>query len=427
MELAAVMLFVVLVGALILGVPIVWSLALASVVSIWLNPILSFSLIPQRIFAGADQFTLLAVPAFMLAGDIMTKGGLSKRLTDFADSIVGWITGGMSLVAIVACTFFAAISGSSAATTAAIGGLMHKEMVERGYPEDYSAAVQGIGGTLGIVIPPSTVFVIYGNVTGVSIAQLLMSGVVPGIIACIALCLWAHHTARKNNFPKGNDFSLKKVWSSFKKAIFALMMPIVVLGGIYASIFTPTESAVISVFYGLIVCFFIYREVKLIDFWNILKSTAKATANLMLLVATAQVFAYLVAYYNIPTAISSWFMGFVSSKAMFLLAIIVIMTIAGMFLDNGSIILILGPILAPIAVAFGVNPVHFGLLVVFVLAVGQCTPPFGTNLFIACGIANRPVSKVARQMIPFIIVETACAFLFAYVPVISLWLPNLLK
>ncbi len=425
MSIAAVMLFVVLIAGLILGVPIIWSLTIASAVSIALNPALSFVVIPQRLFAGADSFSLLAVPAFMLAGDIMTKGGLSKRLTSFADALVGWISGGMSLVAIVACTFFAAISGSSVATTAAIGGLMHKEMVKRDYPPDYSAAVQAIGGTLGIVIPPSVVFVIYGNVTGVSIAKLLMSGVVPGLIACLALCAYAYYMAKKNNFPKGEKFSAKKLGKATMEALWALLMPLIILGGIYTGVFTPTEAAVVSVFYGVIVCSFIYREVTFKDIWEILKATAKSATNIMLLVASAQVFAYLVTYYNVPATISKWVMGFVDSKVAFLLMVNVLLIIAGMFLDNGSIILIMGPILAPLAVAYGINPVHFGLIVVFILALGQCTPPFGTCMFVACGIANRPVSGVARYLIPFVLVEIACGLLFSFIPQLSLWLPSL--
>jgi C4-dicarboxylate transporter DctM subunit len=427
MNAAAVMLFVVLIATLIVGVPIIWSLAIACVVSIGLNPSLDFVIIPQRLFAGSDSFSLLAVPAFILAGDIMTKGGLSKRLTSFADSLVGYVSGGISLVAIVACTFFAAISGSSVATTAAIGGLMHKEMVKREYPEDYSAAVQAIGGTLGIVIPPSVVFVIYGNVTGVSIAKLLISGILPGIIACVALCAYAYYMARKHHFPKGEKFSWRKFVLATKDAIWALLMPVIILGGIYSSVFTPTESAVVSVFYGVFVCAFIYREIKAADLWAILKNTAKTTANLMLLVATAQVFAYLVTYYNIPSAIISWFMSFIHSKALFLLIVNLLLILAGMFLDNGSIILIMGPILSPLAAAFGVDPVHFGLIVVFILALGQCTPPFGTCMFVACGIANRPVSGVVRYLIPFVIVEVACGLLFTYVPWISLWLPSVLR
>lgn len=427
MSSSAIALIVVLIVLMFIGLPITWALGGACIVAIFLDPTLSVSMITQKIFTGCDNFSMLALPAFFLAGDIMSKGGLSKRLVAFADSFVGWISGGISLVSIVACTFFAAISGSSVATTAAIGGLMYPEMVKRGYPKDYSAAVQAIGGTLGIVIPPSTVFVIYGNITGVSVAKLLMAGVLPGIICGVLLCIYAYYKAKKCNFPKEAGFSFKRFLVSFKDAIWALIMPIVILGGIYAGIFTPTESAVVAVFYGFLVCMAIYREISGKDVWEIIKSTAVNTANLMFLVVTAQMFGYLITYYKIPVAVTNAFMTVASNKYTFLLLIIILLLICGMFLEVGATNLILGPILAPIAAAFGIDPVHFRMLFVFLLALGQATPPFGTTMFVACGFSNQPVSKVAKNLVPFIAVEVACAFIFAYVPVLSTFLPNLVS
>lgn len=427
MSTAAVMLIVVLLILMFAGVPITWSLGAACVASILLDPTLSFSVLCQKIFTGCDNFSMLALPAFFLAGDIMAKGGLSKRLVSFADSFVGWISGGISLVAIVACTFFAAISGSSVATTAAIGGLMYPEMVKRGYPEDYSAAVQAIGGTLGIVIPPSIVFVIYGNITGVSVAKLLMAGIIPGVLCGVMLCVYAYFKAKKEHFPKESGFSFKRFLKSFANAVWALLMPIIIMGGIYAGIFTPTESAVVAVFYGLLVCLAIYREITCKGIWEIAKGTAATTANLMFLVVTAQMFGYLITYYRIPVYVTEAFMAVASNKYIFLLLIIVLLSICGMFLEVGATNLILGPILAPIAVQFGVDPVHFGMLFVFLLAMGQATPPFGTTMFVACGLSEQPVSRVARQLIPFVLVEIFCAFLFAYIPTLSTFLPNLLK
>ncbi len=427
MDLPVIALFGTLLVALILSVPLVWSLALACVASVALNPDLSFVIIGQRMFAGADSFSLLAVPAFMLAGDVMSNGGLSKRLIDFADALVGWIAGGVSIVAISACAFFAAISGSSMATTASIGGVMYPEMVKRGYPKDYSAAVQAIGGTLGVVIPPSVVFVIYGTVTGVSISQLLMSGIIPGIFCWLALCVYCYFVAKKRKFPRGSAFSRMNVWTAFKRAFWALMMPVIILGGIYASIFTPTEAAVVSVFYGVFVCCFIYREVNAVSLWKICENTAITTANLMGLVASASVFAYLATMYNIPTRVTEFFMSFCNTWVVFMLIINVLMIFAGMFLDNGSIILILGPILAPLAVSYGIDPVQFGLVVVFIFSMGQCAPPFGTCMFVACGIANRPVIGVAKTLLSFIAVEIFCGLLFSFVPWFSLAIPQLLS
>lgn len=427
MDTAAIALIAVLIITMACGLEITWSLGLACIVAVVLDPKLTFVVISQRIFSNSNSFSMLAIPAFMLAGDIMSKGGLSKRLVAFADSLVGWISGGISLVSIVACTFFAAISGSSVATTAAIGGLMYPEMVKRGYPEDYSAAVQAIGGTLGIVIPPSIVLVIYGNITGTSVGDLLMAGVIPGVVCCVFLCIYAFYKAKKYNFPKADKFSFKRFLLSFKDAIWALIMPIIILGGIYAGIFTPTESAVMAVVYGALVCLLVYREVSLKSIWDIINSTAIGTANLMILVVTAQMFGWLISYYQIPQYVTEFMLAYVSGRYMFWGIIIILLVICGMFLEVGATNLILAPILAPIAAAFGIDPVQFGLVFVFLLAMGQATPPFGTCLFVSCGISKRSVGGVSRQIVPFILVEICCGIIFALVPILSTFLPNLIS
>lgn len=426
MDVAAIALIVVLLVAMACGLEITWSLGLACVVAVLLDPKLTFVIVAQRIFANSNSFSMLAIPAFMLAGDVMSKGGLSKRLVAFADSLVGWISGGISLVSIVACTFFAAISGSSVATTAAIGGLMYPEMVERKYPEAYAAAVQAIGGTLGIVIPPSIVLVIYGNITGTDVGALLMAGVIPGIVCCIFLCIYAYYKAKKNHFPKSDKFSFKRFLISFKDAVWALVMPIIILGGIYAGIFTPTESAVVAVVYGMIVCLAVYREITMKSVWEIIETTATGTANLMILVVTAQMFGWLISYYQIPQAVTNFMLAFVSNKYMFWAIIIILLAICGMFLEVGATNLILGPILAPIAAAFGIDPVQFGLVFVFLLAMGQATPPFGTCMFVACGISKQSVGQVSKELIPFVAVEIFCGILFALIPALSVWLPSII-
>ena len=426
MNTAAIALIVVLIISMACGLEITWALGFACVVAVLLDPKLTFVVIAQRIFTNSNSFSMLAIPAFMLAGDIMSKGGLSKRLVAFADSLVGWISGGISLVSIVACTFFAAISGSSVATTAAIGGLMYPEMVDRGYPKEYAAAVQAIGGTLGIVIPPSIVLVIYGNITGTDVGALLMAGVIPGIVCCVFLCIYAYLKAKKCNFPKSDKFSFKRFLVSFKDAVWALIMPIIILGGIYAGIFTPTESAVVAVVYGMIVCLAIYREITLKSIWSIIESTATGTANLMILVVTAQMFGWLISYYQIPQAVTEFMLSFVSGKYMFWAIIIILLTICGMFLEVGATNLILGPILAPIAAAFGIDPIQFGLVFVFLLAMGQATPPFGTCMFVSCGISKQPVGKVSKELVPFVGVEIFCGILFALIPALSTWLPSVI-
>lgn len=427
MELAAICMLIVLIALMVIGMPITWALGGAVITALMIDDNLSLSLITQKMFSGCDNFSMLALPAFFLAGDIMAKGGLSRRLVNFADNLVGWISGGISLVSIVACTFFAAISGSSVATTAAIGGIMYPEMVKRGYPKDYSAAVQAIGGTLGIVIPPSTVFVIYGNVTNTSVAELLMAGIVPGVICGIALCVWAYIKAKRENFPRESGFSFVRFLKSFKSAIWALLMPFVILGGIYSGIFTPTESAVIAVFYGFVVCLGIYRELSGKATWKIIQDSSVTTANIMFLVVTAQMFGYLLTYYRIPVYVTQAFMSVASNKFVFMALIIVLLTICGMFIEVGATNLILGPILAPIAIHFGVDPVHFGLVFVFLLAMGQATPPFGTTLFVSCGISKESVARVSRAVLPFVVVEILCAILFAYVPILSTGITYLMK
>lgn len=427
MNSAAIALIVVLIVAMACGLEITWSLGLACIVAVVIDPKLTFVVIAQRIFTNSNSFSMLAIPAFILAGDIMSKGGLSKRLVAFADSLVGWISGGISLVSIVACTFFAAISGSSVATTAAIGGLMYPEMTKRGYPGDYAAAVQAIGGTLGIVIPPSIVLVIYGNITGTSVGDLLMAGVIPGFVCCIFLCIYAYFKAKKSNFPKSDKFSFKRFLVSFKDAIWALVMPIIILGGIYAGVFTPTESAVVAVVYGTIICMLVYREVSLKKIWEIIENTATGTANLMILVVTAQMFGWLISYYQIPQVVTEFMLSYVSGKYMFWAIIIILLIICGMFLEVGATNLILAPILAPIAAAFGIDPIQFGLVFVFLLAMGQATPPFGTCMFVACGLSNQSVGKVSKQIIPFVAVEVGCGILFALVPIISTFLPSFIS
>jgi C4-dicarboxylate transporter DctM subunit len=427
-ELAPFALFGFLLLFMFLKVPISWSLALSSLIAMFMDGNYPITVAAQRVFVGANVFSLLAVPFFILAGDIMVKGGLSNKLVKFADSLIGFCTGGLSLVSIIACTFFAAISGSSVATTAAIGGILLDEMSERGYPKDYSAAIQAIGGTLGIVIPPSIVFVLYGTVTNVSIVDLLMSGIIPGCIASFGLCLLAYYLGKKRKFPKSSEtLNLRDIWRTFKGSFFALLMPIIILGGIYLGIFTPTESAVIAVLYGLFIAMFIYKDLKFKDLPKVFVGTARTTANLMILTVTAQYFGWMVTIFNIPTVVTQKVMAIAHTPSVFLFLVIILLIICGMFLEVSATVLILGPILAPIARAFGINDVHFGMLIVFLLAMGQATPPFGTTLFVAVGISKEPISKVSRQLLPFIGVEIACSFLFAYVPFLSTWLPETMK
>lgn len=428
MTLAPILLFSVLIICMIIGVPISWALCLSSFSAFLAMGNMPVALLAQRVFTGTDTFSLLAVPAFILAGEIMSFGGISKRLIDLANVFVGRIRGSLGLVSIVASTFFAALSGSATATTAAIGGLMFPEMAKRKYPEDFSAAIQAIGGTLGPVIPPSILIIFYGIGTGVSISKLLIAGLIPGIIACICLCILCYFIAVKQQMPISEiKPTFKDALISLKSAFWALMMPIIILGGIYAGIFTPTESAGVAVVYGIIVSMFIYRELKLKDLMQIFKKSALVTANLIILVASAQLFGWLVSYYNMPKIIALGISSISSSPIVFLLLVNVILIIAGMFMEAIAIIVIMAPILHPLAVSYGFDPIHFGFISVFILSLGIATPPFGPCLFVACGISKRPFIGVAKQLMPFIILMMALGLLYSFVPVISTWLPKIMK
>jgi C4-dicarboxylate transporter DctM subunit len=422
-----VVMLVILFGGILLGFPIVWALFLSAITAVAMDPTLTMNVIAQRTFSASYNYPFIAIPCFFLAGDIMSEGGLSGKLVDFANSLLGWVHGGLSIVTIVACAFFAAISGSSVATTAAIGSILYPELHKKGYPKEYAASLPAIGGTLGIIIPPSIVFVIYGNITNVSISKLLMAGVIPGILCCIMLCVFAYYTAKKRNFPLGNKFSFENFLLNFKKAGYALLMPVIMLGGIYLGIFTPTESATIAVIYGFLVCFFIYRKVKFQDFRRLLKKTALSVSGLLMLCVSAQVVGYILAYYNVPEIIINFFLSFVSSKYGFIVIVVIVLLISGMFLDVAAINLILAPMLAPVALQYGMDPVHFGLIFVFLLSLGQATPPYGVCIFVSAAISKTPVERIAQYAFPFILVELTCILVFAFVPIISTFLPSFIR
>lgn len=425
MSTPAILLVAVLLIGMVLGLPVAWSLGLAGLAACLSDGTLPLMVIAQRPFAAIDSFPMLAIPGFIVAGEIMSNGGISKRLVNFCQAMLGQIPGSLSVVSVVACAFFAALSGSAIATTAAIGGIIYPEMVKRGYPKDYSAAVQAIGGTLGPVIPPSLLFIFYAQVTNLSVAKLLMSGVIPGIISAIGLCVVAVIIAKRNNYPVEEKSSSRVKVKALKDAIWALIFPIIILGGIYSGVFTPTEAALVAVVYGLIISLFVYRELKFKDLPKIFKNAAVSTANTLVLVSLAQMFGWMVAYYNIPAIVTNFMTAVISNKVAFLLLCNVILIIAGMFMDAIPIIVIMGPILHPMAIAYGVDPIQFALVVTFILCLGIATPPFGPTLYVACGFSGEPLMKVAKKMMPFVAMQVFLGLLFSFVKPLSTWLPSL--
>lgn len=423
----AIVLIISVIIFAIFGVPLVWSLALACICSITAGQTLNtLPLLTQRVFAGGLQYSMLAIFFFVMAGAIMQYGGLSRRLVSFANSLVGHISGGASLVCVMACAFFAAISGSAVATTAAIGGIMYPELKQLGYPEDYAAALPAAAGVLGVIIPPSVLFIIYGNITNVSPGKLLMAGIVPGFLGALFMCVICYVLARIRKYPKNQGFVLKNVFVSFKEAFWALMMPVIILGGIYTGIFTPTESGVVAAGYGLLCAVLIYREMSMELFIRIIKESCRTTGNVMILCMAAGALSYLLTIYQIPATLSSFLIANVSNRYTFMAGVVILLLFLGMFMDVGASILILGPLLAPVAAAFGIDPVQFGLIFVFSMAIGQATPPFGTDLFVVCGFSGRQVMAVGKHSLVFCTALIAVILLCMFIPQIATALPGIM-
>ncbi|HAR80015.1 MAG TPA: TRAP transporter large permease [Succinivibrionaceae bacterium] len=332
----------------------------------------------------------------------------------------------MGIVVLAVCMLFAALSGSSIATTAAIGGMLYPELVKARYPKGYAAALPVAGGTLGIVIPPSIVFVVYGAITGTSISKLLMSGVLPGLLGGILMCIYAYFYAVKHNIPKSNDFSLKNVIVSTRKAFWALLMPFIILGGIYLGIFTPTESAAVAVVYGLFVARFVHHELTWSKLSVIVIDEVKGTANILMIIMAATLFGYVLTIYQVPTLFTQALSTFITGKYSFLLFINILLLCLGMFMDSGAIILILAPLIFKMAVGFGIDPVHLGCIIVFNLALGQATPPFGNCLFAAMPVTGQSIVTLAKNVFPFVLILMITVLLVSYIPAISMFIPNMM-
>ncbi|HIV14394.1 MAG TPA: TRAP transporter large permease [Candidatus Avisuccinivibrio pullicola] len=419
-------LLVVFVVTLLIGVPFVWSLTLSCLSSLCLMNGFPIITMVQKLYNGGARYTLLAIFFFMLAGSIMQHGGISTRLVDFSKALLGHVRGGLSIVVLAVCMMFAALSGSSIATTAAIGGMLYPELVKAKYPKGYSAALPVAGGTLGIVIPPSIVFVVYGAITGTSISKLLMSGVIPGVMAGLFMCLYAYFYARKHNIEKSNEFSWSNLITTARKAIWALLMPIIILGGIYTGLFTPTESAAVAVVYGLFVATFIHRELTMSKLKDIVIDAVKGTANILMIIMAASLFGYVLTIYQVPTLFTNAVSTFITGKYSFLLFLNVLLIILGMIMDSGAIILILAPLVYNMAIGYGIDPVHLGCIIVFNLAVGQATPPFGNCLFAAIPATGQTIVALARSVFPFVVILFATVLLVSYVPIFAMLLPNMM-
>ncbi|WP_394218300.1 TRAP transporter large permease [Halobacillus trueperi] len=416
-----ILLFSILILLFLINVPIAVTLGMAATIVFLIEGNLSIIVIVQRMFNSVDSFPLLAVPFFILAGKLMENGGISRRLIHFANVIVGRVKGGLAIVSIVACAFFAAISGSAAATTAAVGSLLIPAMVKKGYDKSFSTALQAAGGTVGIMIPPSVPLVLYGVTAGVSISDLFLAGIVPGVLVVGSLIVLVFFISVKEGYGGGESHSFKEFLRAFADAILALLMPVIILGGIYGGIFTATEAAVVAVVYGLIVGVFIYREIKLPDLTEIFSSSVVISAVIMFIIAGASAFGYYLTRERIPAQLTEAMLGVTDNWIIALLIINLLLIFVGVFLETSAAIIILTPILVPIANAMGIDLTHFGIIMIVNLAIGFITPPVGVNLFVAANIAGTKFEKLVRAIIPFIIIMIIDVLIVSFLPFLSLW------
>lgn len=420
------LLLLLLIFFLVMTVPIGISLGLATAITMYFSSPVPLTMIAQTAFAGIDSFPLLAIPFFMLAGSLMGYGGISKRLVGFAESLVGFMIGGLAMVTITACMFFAAISGSGPATVSAIGSFMIPAMKEKRYGGPFAAALSAAAGSIGVIIPPSIPFVIYGVVSGASVGEMFLSGVIPGLVIGTSLMVYSYFVAKKRGYPCSNKpRDLKNLWLSFKDAFWALLVPVIILGGIYGGIFTPTEAAVVGVVYAMIIGKFVYRELDFKMLREAYKDTVVVNGATTFMLGLSMAFATYLTMEEIPVRVGAWIVGVSSSKYVVLLMVNVMFLAVGCFIDNISSMIILTPIFLPVMVKLGVEPVHFGLFMTVALAIGFITPPYGANLFVASAVSGERIDGISKEIFPLVAVMIACLMLFTYFPVFSMGLVDL--
>ncbi len=412
---------------LAVGAPIGVGLSLSSAVVFYFVMDIPLVVVSQRMFTSVDSFSFLAVPFFMLAGAFMSAGGVTKRIVDFSMCLVGSMAGGLALVVSVAGMFFAALSGSSAATTAAIGASMIDEMEHRGYDRAFAAAVVASAGTVGIVIPPSITMVVYGAIANTSIADLFMGGFAPGILMGLSMCLVSWIIAKKNGLKGEGVFSFARTARTFVECFWAIMMPVIILGGIYGGIFTPTEAAAVAAMYGALVGFFIYKELKLSDIPKVLMNAAVATTMIMFVVGGANIFGWILTSAQVPHQLAQAFTNFTQSPIVFLMLVNVLLLIIGTLVNASAAIVILTPILLPVALAMGIDPLFFGVLMVVNLAIGCITPPVGLDLFVVSSITGLSIDAVTKKVLPHLGILLVDLVILTYFPDIITFLPNLMR
>lgn len=420
----SVMMIVTMVLCFALTISVAVSIGLSSIVGIQIgnaNMLISV----KEMFSSINKFPLAAIPFFILAGNLMETGGISRRLVEFAKSIVGGVQGGLPMTCVLTCMIFAAVSGSSVATTFAIGTILIPALIKHGYPTTYAASLQATSAELGVIIPPSIPMILYGVSAEVSIGELFIAGFGPGLLIGGALMFWVWIYCKYKGWGKNDGDGRLGFGKATWQAGWALLMPVIILGGIYGGVFTPTEASAVAVFYALIVGVLIYREIGIKDLYVILRKSVLSSAVIMFIIANAGLFAFLITRAGVPEAIGHWLEDVLKSPAYFLLGVNLALFLIGMFIETSAAIIVLAPILAPVAMHFGIDPVHFGLIMVVNLALGMITPPFGVNLFAACTVARISLDRMIKDLIPFVLVILVCLMVISYVPALSLTLRDL--
>jgi len=410
----------------VINVPIAFALGITSLIVLLILNDIPLILIPQRMFTGTDSFTLIAIPFFILAGTIMEKGGISEKIIEFAYALVGHIKGGLGHITVVGSMFFAGISGSAVADTAALGRITIPEMIKRGFSKSFATGIQSTAGAIGIIIPPSIIMILFGIVSDASVGQLFLGGVIPGVLIGLALMVAVYIIAKKRDYPTEERSSFRNVVKSFWSSFPALLLPVIILGGIMLGIVTPTESAVVAVLYGLLLGFFYYKKLKLTDLPEVFYDSAKVSAMVMFLVANASVFAWVLTSQRLPQELAEWIGSLSTNPTIVLFLIAAIFLIVGTFLDTSAALIIVTPVLIPIAQVAGIDMVHLGVISVIALAIGLATPPVGLNLFVSAGIANVGLAEASKGLVPFLLAMVIALALLILFPGLVLFLPNLL-
>ncbi len=420
-------LIILLMVLFLINAPIFLAIAISSIFTLLFFTDFPLIMVTQRMVNAVDSFPLMAVPLFMLAGALMDVGGISKRIVNFAEALVGWLPGGLAAVAVVASMFFAGISGSAAADTAAVGALLIPAMIKRGYKDSFSAAIQASGGSIGVIIPPSIPMIIYGFITGTSISKLFAAGIFPGILMGLSLILVAIFISMKQGYGSATPFSLKNVYKTFKEAFWSLGAPIIILGGILGGVFTATEAAAVAVIYGFVVGKFIYKELNFKKMPKLLIDSAVLASIILFIISTASIFGWIITMENIPQLIGSKILALTNNPVLILLLINLILLIAGTFVETTVSLILLVPIIMPIVPKLGIDPIQMGVIIVTNLAIGMLTPPLGICLIVSCGISRNSIIEVSKAILPFLFALIIDLLIISFWSPITMFIPSLMR